>query len=73
MTDELDRVSDLELNERQQAVKAHLNRPVEQARRDGICNDCGSAVPEDRRQCCPEVVTCFTCQQLREERRKRGH
>ncbi|MEG0099746.1 MAG: TraR/DksA C4-type zinc finger protein [Citrobacter sp.] len=73
MTDELDRVSDLELNERQRAVKAHLNRPVEQADRDGYCNDCGNDIPPPRRQACPDEVTCLTCQQLREERRKRGH
>ncbi|POT25336.1 conjugal transfer protein TraR [Citrobacter freundii] len=73
MTDELDRISDRDLNERQRVVKAHLNRPVERAARDGYCNDCGNDIPAPRRQARPDAVTCLTCQQLREERRKRDH
>lgn len=66
MTDELDRVSDRELNERQQAVKAHLNRPVERAERAGYCNDCGKAISPQRLEVCPEAATCLACQEIRE-------
>ncbi|BBV67832.1 hypothetical protein STW0522KLE44_42200 [Klebsiella sp. STW0522-44] len=72
MTDVFDRASDLETAERERALTSHLTRIKEQPEHYGFCNDCGNDIPEERLNATPDVVTCFTCQSIREHRRARG-
>lgn len=72
MTDSFDRASDLETEERQRVLNSHLNRVKEQPHDPGFCNDCGNDIPAARLAACPDAVTCFTCQDIREKRGKRG-
>ncbi|EFU2698890.1 TraR/DksA C4-type zinc finger protein [Escherichia sp. MOD1-EC6162] len=70
MTDEIDRISEVVLNERQSVVKAWQTRTKEAPHSQGFCNDCGNAIPAQRLAALPDVVTCIDCQQMRERRRK---
>lgn len=72
MTDSFDRASDLETEERQRVLNSHLNRVKEQPAEPGFCNDCGNDIPDDRLEENPDAVTCYTCQDIREKRGKRG-
>lgn len=72
MTDSFDRASDLETEERQRVLNSHLNRVKEQPAEPGFCNDCGNDIPDDRLEANPDAVTCYTCQDIREKRGKRG-
>ncbi|MDO2204545.1 hypothetical protein Q2439_13440 [Escherichia coli] len=45
MTDEIDRISEVVLNERQSVVKAWQTRTKEAPRSRGLCNDCGNVIP----------------------------
>lgn len=72
MTDSFDRTSDLETEERQRVLNSHLNRVKEQPAEPGFCNDCGNDIPDDRLEANPDAVTCYTCQDIREKRGKRG-
>lgn len=66
MTDELDRVSDLEIAHRERALNAHLTRVTEAPVSAGYCNDCGDEIAPARLAAMPDAVTCIDCQQLRE-------
>ncbi|CAD6551109.1 TraR/DksA C4-type zinc finger protein [Escherichia coli] len=70
MTDEIDRISEVVLNERQSVVKAWQTRTKEAPHSRGFCNDCGNIIPAQRLAALPDVVTCIDCQQMRERRRK---
>ncbi len=70
MTDEIDRISDVILNERQSVVNAWQTRTKETPLHRGFCNDCGNAIPPQRLAALPDSVTCIDCQQAREHRRK---
>lgn len=72
MTDSFDRASDLENEERQRVLNSHLNWIKEPPHDPGFCNDCGNDIPAARLAACPDAVTCFTCQDIREKRGKRG-
>ncbi|MDA8488552.1 TraR/DksA family transcriptional regulator [Kluyvera sp. Awk 3] len=72
MTDSFDRASDLETEERQRVLNSHLNRVKEQPDEAGFCNDCGNDIPDKRLAANPDAVTCYTCQDIRERRGKRG-
>lgn len=72
MTDSFDRASDLETEERQRVLNSHLNRVKEQPAEPGFCNDCCNDIPDDRLEANPDAVTCYTCQDIREKRGKRG-
>ncbi|EMV2691570.1 TraR/DksA family transcriptional regulator, partial [Escherichia coli] len=45
MTDEIDRISEVVLNERQSVVKAWQTRTKEAPHSQGLCNDCGNVIP----------------------------
>ncbi len=66
MTDEIDRISEVVLNERQCVINAWQARAKEASHRRGFCNDCGDAIPAQRLAALPEAVTCIDCQQERE-------
>ncbi|HCN6190948.1 TraR/DksA C4-type zinc finger protein [Escherichia coli] len=70
MTDEIDRISEVVLNEHQSVVKAWSTRTKETPHCQGFCNDCGNVIPVQRLAVLPDVVTCIDCQQARERRRK---
>ncbi|EPL6740937.1 TraR/DksA C4-type zinc finger protein [Klebsiella grimontii] len=70
MTKAFDRASDLEMEEREQALNRHLNRVKELPDELGICNDCGAAIPAARIRALPHVATCISCQAIRENRGK---
>ncbi|MDS1575944.1 TraR/DksA C4-type zinc finger protein [Escherichia coli] len=70
MTDEIDRISEVVLNEHQSVVKAWQMRIKEVTHSQGFCNDCGAIIPAQRLAALPGVVTCIDCQQIREHRRK---
>lgn len=72
MTDAFDRASNLETTDRERALNNHLSRIKEHAEHPGFCNDCGNDIPEKRLKANPDAVTCFTCQDIREKRGKRG-
>ncbi len=72
MTDVFDRASTLENEERERALNSHLNRVKEWPEQPGFCNDCGNTIPLARLSANPDAVTCFTCQDIREKRGKRG-
>lgn len=66
MTDEIDHISEVVLNERQSVIKAWQTRAKETPHSRGFCNDCGSVIPAQRLAALPDVVTCIDCQQARE-------
>ena len=70
MTKAFDRASDLEMEERERALNNHLNRVKELPEKYGFCNDCGAAILAERLKALPDVVTCVTCQAIREHRGK---
>ncbi|CAD6177617.1 conjugal transfer protein TraR [Escherichia coli] len=70
MTDEIDRISEVVLNERQSVVNAWQTRTKEAPHSRGCCNDCGKVIPAQRLAALPDVVTCIDCQHIRERRRK---
>lgn len=72
MTDAFDRASSLETTDRERALNNHLSRIKERSEHPGFCNDCGNDIPEKRLAANPDAVTCFTCQDIREKRGKRG-
>ncbi|HFS8942372.1 TPA: TraR/DksA family transcriptional regulator [Enterobacter roggenkampii] len=72
MTDAFDRASSLETEEHERALNHHLSRVKESPDHPGFCNDCGNDIPGARLQANPDAVTCFTCQDIREKRGKRG-
>ncbi|ELM3734815.1 TraR/DksA family transcriptional regulator [Edwardsiella piscicida] len=72
MTDVFDRASTLENEERERVLNSHLNRVKERPDHPGFCNDCGNTIPGARLNANPDAVTCFTCQDIREKRGKRG-
>ncbi|MDQ5377179.1 TraR/DksA family transcriptional regulator [Klebsiella pneumoniae] len=72
MTKAFDRASDLETEEREQALNRHLNRVKERPEHDGFCNDCGAPVPAKRLRALPDVATCISCQAIRELRGMHG-
>ncbi|HBR2612602.1 TPA: TraR/DksA family transcriptional regulator [Klebsiella pneumoniae] len=72
MTKAFDRASDLEMEEREQALNRHLNRVKELPDEHGICNDCGAAIPAARLKALPYVATCVSCQSIRDIRGKHG-
>ncbi|HFU2129085.1 TPA: TraR/DksA C4-type zinc finger protein [Escherichia coli] len=70
MTDEIDRICEVVLNEGQSVVKAWQTRTKEAPHSRDFCNDCGNVIPAQRLAALPDVVTCIDCQQMRERRRK---
>ncbi|EQB4447064.1 TraR/DksA family transcriptional regulator [Pluralibacter gergoviae] len=72
MTKAFDRASDLEMEERERLLNQHLRRVKELPDECGFCNDCGAAIPAKRLRVLPDTTTCFTCQTIREHRRKHG-
>ncbi|HCQ8977504.1 TPA: TraR/DksA family transcriptional regulator [Klebsiella variicola] len=72
MTKAFDRASDLEMEERERLLNQHLKRVKELPDEYGFCNDCGAAISAKRLRALPYVVTCFTCQTIREHKEKHG-
>lgn len=68
MADAFDRASDLEMEERQRALNAHVNRVKETPEAYGVCNDCGGDIPARRMATLPDATCCVTCQEIRELR-----
>ncbi|MBQ4781971.1 TraR/DksA family transcriptional regulator [Pectobacterium versatile] len=66
--DDFDRASALEIDERERALNAHVNRIKEPVIEYGFCNDCGYEIPAMRLAAQPDAVCCVTCQELREQR-----
>ena len=69
MADLFDRAAELEQRQRDQALKAALNRPKETPRQDETgryCNDCNSKIPAARLTVVPDAVRCISCQQEHE-------
>ncbi|EKN3983064.1 TraR/DksA family transcriptional regulator [Yersinia enterocolitica] len=64
MMDDFDRASDIEINDRQRALNAHLNRVKDAPIEYGFCNDCGENIPPQRLAL--DAVRCVTCQQIKE-------
>ncbi|HHW4286133.1 TPA: TraR/DksA family transcriptional regulator [Yersinia enterocolitica] len=62
--DVFDRASDMEIDDRQRALNAHLNRVKETPIEYGSCNDCGESIPPQRLAI--SAVRCVTCQQIKE-------
>ncbi|HGY4723299.1 TPA: TraR/DksA C4-type zinc finger protein [Citrobacter amalonaticus] len=66
MTDEMDKVSEAEIADRERALNACLNRVNERPHKTGYCNDCGLPIDPKRVAALTGVVTCIDCQQRRE-------
>lgn len=49
MTDEIDRISEVVMNERQSVVNAWQTRTKEAPHSRGCCNDCGNVIPAHQR------------------------
>ncbi|EOS9411724.1 TraR/DksA family transcriptional regulator [Yersinia enterocolitica] len=62
--DVFDRASDMEIDDRQRALNAHLNRVKETPTEYGFCNDCGESIPPQRLAI--DAVRCVKCQQIKE-------
>lgn len=77
MTDILDRASELEQKQRDQALKAALTQPKEAQDIDAdgnhYCVDCAVCIPPERIAAAPNAVCCISCQEIREHQRKRLH
>ncbi|WP_417345727.1 TraR/DksA C4-type zinc finger protein [Ferrimonas sp.] len=71
MADWLDKASELEQQQRSQALAA-CRQSGEAAEQPGHCNDCGEAISPRRLAALPGVATCIHCQSLREVRGQRG-
>lgn len=69
MTKAFDRASDLEMEEREQALNRHLNRVKELPDELGICNDCGAAIPAAR---ISGTAACCDLYQLSGHQRTQG-
>lgn len=70
MSDDFDRASRLETDERERLIAARLNRPAEQPDEDEhgrYCLDCGETIPPPR-VLSINAVRCVSCQQCREHR-----
>lgn len=65
--DDFDRASALEIDDRERALNAHVNRIKEAAIEYGFCNDCGGEIPAQR-LAATDAVCCVTCQEIRELR-----
>ncbi|MCD1597878.1 TraR/DksA family transcriptional regulator [Rheinheimera aquimaris] len=73
MPDILDRAAELEQHQRDQALKAALNRPKETPRQDEhgrYCADCSTEIPALRLAKVPYAVRCIDCQTLTEHKEK---
>ncbi|MGQ6078555.1 TraR/DksA family transcriptional regulator [Serratia sp. IR-2025] len=66
MADEFDRASALEIDDRQRALSAHLNRVKTTPINHGFCDDCGAVIPTLRLASLPDAVCCVSCQEIRE-------
>lgn len=69
MPDIFDRAAELEQRQRDQALKAALNRPKETPRQNEhgrYCIGCDVQIPAARLVAVPHAVRCITCQQERE-------
>jgi len=76
MADDLDRAKDLEMHQRDVALKNQLAGAVETEEPliiDGMrcCVDCGEVIPEERLRARPESVRCIDCKTFKEVREKR--
>lgn len=70
MADEADlaqEYSDLMINEGLMSVRSQFCSISSM-----ICEECGDAIPAQRRAAIPGVQTCVTCQEILEHRRKVG-
>ena len=67
MTDQFDRVQQLEEMQREIALKKHRTfKAVSRL----YCEDCDAPIPEKRRQMIQGVTRCVTCQELEEKRQR---
>jgi DnaK suppressor protein len=75
MSDLLDRASELEQQQRDQALKAALTKPKEAQDIDAdgnhYCVDCGEQISAQRLIALPHAVCCIDCQSIREHERKK--
>ncbi|ENX4473600.1 TraR/DksA C4-type zinc finger protein [Enterobacter roggenkampii] len=62
-----DEVDDAQLRT-ERLIEAGILRVVASMNRNGsvFCEDCGERIPDKRRACLPEAVTCVDCQHKRE-------
>ncbi|WP_189460717.1 TraR/DksA family transcriptional regulator [Jeongeupia chitinilytica] len=67
MTDFYDRAAALELQQREDALAIHRDRP--RGLSCSHCEDCGVAIPEARRHAVPGCHRCIHCQQQAEKRK----
>jgi DnaK suppressor protein len=71
MPDFLDRAAELEQRDRDQALQAALNRPIEAPRQDEhgrYCKACSQPISAARLAAVPYAVRCISCQQLQESK-----
>ena len=74
--DLIDRASELEQRQRDQAIQAARNPPKEQPRQNEngrYCIDCTVQIPTKRLQKVPFAVRCIDCQTLKEIKDKQIH
>lgn len=67
MSDVIDKSAELEQVMREQAIAVHQHRKRPQAS-DGVCIDCGDAIPESRLRANVYAERCIDCQQVHEQR-----
>lgn len=75
MADDLDRAKDLEMHQRDVAIKKQLAGAVETEEPlivDGVhcCVDCGGEIPPKRLEARPESVRCIDCKTYKEFQEK---
>lgn len=74
MSDVCDLAADLEIKQREQALKAALSKSLESQDIDDkgnhYCNDCGDLIPAARIGALPDAVCCIDCQEFRERKGK---
>lgn len=74
--DPIDRAAELEQRQREQAIKAVVDRPRETPRQDETgryCVDCTALIPSARLLKVPYAVRCIDCQTLKELKDKQLH
>lgn len=72
MMDQFDRAQELEIAEREAAIRRQRQK-LREAKNVGIalqCMDCGGDIPLARRSAMPGAVLCVDCQQINEQKQR---